>query len=890
MPTNYLKSLCVYLALFFAVITSGHILPQTTLPVLKDDFIINSFGNKSCRKSSPVIASDSSGNFAVAWFDERNGVMFDLYVQFFNSRGERLGGNILVNDTTITAGVNTHAAPIISLNNKGECVVLWKMNDKTWYAQGFKDFGQKNGGIISCVADNYDVRNPSVAFNDDGAFLLVYDWFMDIGQSEMLQGRLFRPGESGYREITFNMGEYDRCWFNDYRQFDRVIVNKKNNYVVVWAGWYGNMKKVYMQEFSSSGLASGKAFLVSDVPLGNYLSFASVREAGGKYLVVWGLENDHSSKETIQGRIIGQDLTYGTQLLNLMDRKSLSSLYPFVCTDGKKEFMVGAVNRDAYTSEYLKVSPDGSFSADTTVLLDSSYSQAFPFAASVGLMKEDGFSAVLLCGKGKSTELLFKNYGLQANPSGQSIKVNLDEGSNDQAYPYITHNNFGDALVAWTDMPGTNWINNDDNYLQVFDANAVDIGENIRADSDNFDQLHLHATGALSDGSFLSLYAGPGDGSGAMYIQKIGRNGEKMGVLKKLWDEKPYSIGSGFHSPNYYLNVGRNDEIMICRYAASDDSGSADFWKFDKDYNLIYSKRNFLPGYSKVNARETRFALDEYNNILAVMNGRTNTGPPGEIYAQTFDSEGNATTGLMTIVSSGELKGSVNIWNAAFSGSNSFLITVTDNECTYIKRFYLKDRLYSFTDKYFYGNYYSVSFFNQKALVLYSNGHEILGLYYNDNKHTSKIYNLLTTENNPYRQFNNYWADAAVFGDKLFFVYSSNKHGSTGFDIWGRVVKLEDNGFYEEAFLPPVNDDVLYNNYPNPFNPDTKIAFQVYSPHHVKLAVYDMLGREVKVLVDEEMDRGTYEVNFDATGLSSGIYICRMEAFNTKTIKMIHVK
>jgi len=73
---------------------------------------------------------------------------------------------------------------------------------------------------------------------------------------------------------------------------------------------------------------------------------------------------------------------------------------------------------------------------------------------------------------------------------------------------------------------------------------------------------------------------------------------------------------------------------------------------------------------------------------------------------------------------------------------------------------------------------------------------------------------------------------------------------------------------------------VLLQNYPNPFNPNTTIEFRVggQRPSHVRLAVTDMLGQEVAVLVDEEKVPGNYHVTFDAINLSSGVYLYRLEA------------
>ena len=88
----------------------------------------------------------------------------------------------------------------------------------------------------------------------------------------------------------------------------------------------------------------------------------------------------------------------------------------------------------------------------------------------------------------------------------------------------------------------------------------------------------------------------------------------------------------------------------------------------------------------------------------------------------------------------------------------------------------------------------------------------------------------------------------------------------------------------------------IWQNFPNPFNPTTKIRYNIPSivnklVSKVKLSVYDILGREVAVLVNEEQPAGNYEVTFDASNLSSGVYIYKIIAGNfTKSMKMLLLK
>ncbi len=83
----------------------------------------------------------------------------------------------------------------------------------------------------------------------------------------------------------------------------------------------------------------------------------------------------------------------------------------------------------------------------------------------------------------------------------------------------------------------------------------------------------------------------------------------------------------------------------------------------------------------------------------------------------------------------------------------------------------------------------------------------------------------------------------------------------------------------------------LEQNYPNPFNPSTKINYQIPELSFVTLKVFDVLGNEVKGLVNEEKSIGSYNVEFDGTTLSSGIYFYRLQAGSFgETKKMVLMK
>ncbi|WP_304130470.1 T9SS type A sorting domain-containing protein [Ignavibacterium album] len=108
------------------------------------------------------------------------------------------------------------------------------------------------------------------------------------------------------------------------------------------------------------------------------------------------------------------------------------------------------------------------------------------------------------------------------------------------------------------------------------------------------------------------------------------------------------------------------------------------------------------------------------------------------------------------------------------------------------------------------------------------------------------------------------------------------------------IITGSDNILYEKSFIfnyTIPKEFKLEQNYPNPFNPLTKIRYEVPIKSKISLKVFDILGKEIMILVDQIQDAGYYEIDFNASGLSSGIYFSRLESDSfMKTIKMSLVK
>ena len=129
----------------------------------------------------------------------------------------------------------------------------------------------------------------------------------------------------------------------------------------------------------------------------------------------------------------------------------------------------------------------------------------------------------------------------------------------------------------------------------------------------------------------------------------------------------------------------------------------------------------------------------------------------------------------------------------------------------------------------------------------------------------------------------------AVAGTKVHLIWMDNRDGN-----WEIYYKKNPNGNPTKVENISLNFPTrfqLYGNYPNPFNPSTKIKYSVQQTSQVQIKIFDVLGNDIVTLVNEEKPAGTYESNWNAANLPSGVYFYRLQAGDfMQTRKMILLK
>ncbi len=133
-------------------------------------------------------------------------------------------------------------------------------------------------------------------------------------------------------------------------------------------------------------------------------------------------------------------------------------------------------------------------------------------------------------------------------------------------------------------------------------------------------------------------------------------------------------------------------------------------------------------------------------------------------------------------------------------------------------------------------------------------------------------------------------ARVIVFDFPLYYMNQTEaeQNITAGLMTLGEIVGVKDESD-EVASIP--EEFILHQNYPNPFNPVTIIKFSVPVKSDISLVLYNVIGEQIRVFIDEEKSAGTYEIEFNAEQLPSGIYLYRLLAGSfVETKKMVLMK
>ncbi|RMG79717.1 MAG: T9SS C-terminal target domain-containing protein, partial [Bacteroidetes bacterium] len=451
-----------------------------------------------------------------------------------------------------------------------------------------------------------------------------------------------------------------------------------------------------------------------------------------------------------------------------------------------------------------------------------------------------------------------QKYSLNFKPLGNFIHVSDAKHSSWQTEPIVSTNKNGYSLVVWNDKRN----GRSDIYGRVLDENYEPVGDDFII---NYFPVasNIKDKGAipLSDGSFAVAYLNSASwANNKAYLQRISESGGKSGGM----------IYIGEVSLNdFKISLNENNgEIVITAYG--DSPGSIKWWKYNYESESLTDKKIFpMSSYKAIDV-----SINEQLKTFVVW-ASADSSQNMKIFGKVYDEKGNVYIDTLNYFTSGNSNGYIDYLTSSIDNKDNITLLWSEN---YALNFYRKSKRTN--DNYYQKIYVSsiappqiVFAKNNKLFFTYSARETIYYKYLNENKFEEKDGTLITLPSLISSSLRYYAKNSSsIFDNRLLVAFESNINGATGYDIWGKAFAVDFADTSKEFYYENLHDDVLYPVYPNPVNSIANLSYWVYSYHHVNISVYDVLGRKVKELVNGTKEEGIYEINFDVSDLSSGVY------------------
>lgn len=512
--------------------------------------------------------------------------------------------------------------------------------------------------------------------------------------------------------------------------------------------------------------------------------------------------------------------------------------------------------------------PAGSFDIARKLILKDDGS-VLVFGNSVGVNTSSDMTIIKYSPAG--TETWVSRYNYPSNESDNISSADIDDNGNIYVTGFITENSLTRMALLKLDPNGAfQWIRTMDSsaYSQSF-------GESVSVDSDRSIYITGSARNLASNYDFVTIkytstgqrlwlksYNGSGNGDdnpigvaalsdGSVVVSgtsKTGFPGSEMVIIKynsegsQLFLRGTNSAPTDDHRATS-LAVDNNENFIITGVTATPSNGFDYFTvKYNNAGNFLWGKTYNGPGNS----------IDyTYQSV---------TDPEDNVYVTGSSRNGSAlgTEDVLTIKydSSGAVKW-INRFDGQAGGSDiGYCLTIDSELNVYIGA--AIDR--------------GGTLLEIGAIKLNSTG---------DNEWT-RVYTFHShPEDFPYSIGVDNFEDVYVLGISF--------GGSTDYDI--TTIKYSQSIGISQIGSSVPGTYELYQNYPNPFNPSTVIKFDIPKAEYTSMKIYDINGRLIKTLLNNNLNAGSYQYNFNASSLPSGIYFCSLttESFQ-KTVKLTLIR
>lgn len=843
------------------------------------DFQINENRPGDDEQVNCDVASDAEGNFVIVWEDHRDTInqphsQSNIYAQRYSSTGEPIGGNFLI---SLDNDFVNHKKPSISMREEGHFVVVWltsKTSGSYISVQLFNPDGTRMGELIT-INDSISIRQIGVSMDAQGDFVILwvnelYNPPWQIAHNLFLKIFSFE-GMPLTDKIRVNE-EPDNC------NGRRPSIDHANsgNFVVSWDGGYPSYP--FVQIFSSNGNRIGNNFMIEN-EYGNNPSISMF--TNNEFIVTWTNNQDYS----IYAQLFSADGTpKAPNFLVNDDNTNFNKALPVVTTLNSGNFAIAWQDeRNGNSDIYAQTFDNGGNPLGSNILINDDFTSKEQQNPSIAT---DGVDEIMIAwqdarGTWAKRDIFFQKVLTDGSKLGNNYSVSDQVVFDYQETPDLDSDSIGNCVVVW-EGPGPEGVGI---YGQIYTNEGVNVNDNFKiidGTSTPIPSVRYPSVAVGPDGYFTVVWEDVrNDGLGDIMAQRYTNNGLPIGTSFKVGN---FAHGSKEGFPQIAAD-GMGNFIIVWHFFPED---------LDGDIYAQWFSAEGIPAGDAFRINDITFSYQSVPSVAMNNNGEfvvawqeNRWTASRNIHARKFNFDGSPVGGDIKVNDItgefGQIKSKV-----AINDDGSFAVTWY-TWGTY-KDIYVQ--FYSADQSPIGGNIKvndDAGNFTQAFADITTDDAGNYFVVWEDSRNgtTTNIFGQLFSSSGT-RVGNNFKVSTIESKTQMrpkvvssrsnfFTTWISNVYGNAGSgdDIWANI--LSNDHIIENGGN---TDFILEQNYPNPFNHGTTIIYHIPVESKVTLKIYDVLGCEITTLVSEEQEIGSYEIEFNTSGLSSGIYFYQLRAGN----------
>ncbi len=887
----------LYTVILFVFIISNFLYGQNNSPLIPDFRINEQSGNADKYFNKTAINNDNIS--MVVWHDYREGTP-NIYAQLLDANGDLIGKNIRVNNTE---NDDEYLTPDVAVNEKNQFLVVW--SDQR---DGNKIYGQIIDENGSFVGDNFIISDensysyqtqPAIASNGK-EFIAVWCDVRNGSKYDIFAQKLDQDGNKIGKNFMVNADSQAVSKYSP-----DIAIKKDSSYIVTWY-YYNNglYTPASIVRDKNNNIISSQ-IEVSDSSyssVNNYYPQTAVTDSG--FVIVWYRYFNS------QYNIIGQFLNSKGEKLdsNFVINDAVNSFRasPTVASDSSGDLVVTWYDyRNSYAQIYAQKFVNDTMSGSNFKISEDELTGTKSYVSCAINNNDNIISAWMDYGEPTLYRIMSRLIDSTDKPVAASRKVDLDSLSSSETDPALMVMNDGSFIVVWTDRRSRDY----NSYFQRYDAQGKPLGTNIN--NDDKETQYNPKIALLKDGNFLLIWREYSRNIYNQYEvlgQKYFKTGEKIGdtfIISSV-DRK-----GDISDPDVCSNS--NGEFVVTWQKRNGNIYSIVAKKFDNDGNIV--KNDFLVTDDTTSYKfKPKAGIDSLGNFAITYYSYKNNNY--DIFLHRYNSSGEELDSAI-VVNDDKTHATQYYPDISVNPAGDCIVTWYDYRApngVYFQKYKNIGSTDSFekVDSNMAVADYVISICsptvslqdNGKFVISWTEWNSSLTGLFNNLKF--RIYNsdlapLTDVMNATISQERDQINQDIVFkNNKVFNVWQDNHEHGVGYDIWANVYNFDYlfTGVNNKKINTPISFK-LSQNYPNPFNPTTTIRYSIpsvvdanfASTTRVELKVYDILGREVATLVNQDQHPGNYRVIFNAGNLASGVYYYRLRAGDhVQTNKMILLK